>query len=373
MHIRARSRTRSVATGYAVVTTVLPLYRQAFVELLGHRLDVVFFTGSEHSEASVRTNIDNDRVVVLHNVFLLGRRLIVQRLPLLHLMKCEAVVAEMNPRILSTWLLLVLRRCVGRRTVLWGHLDSRAGAGSRSGWLRRRMLRTANGVLLYTYAEQGRAAEDFAATWVAPNALYKSADIKAAPLDPQSSPCDVIYVGRLVDEKRVDLLVRAFTRFRTQHPQAGVQAQLVIVGSGPAEPRLRSLVSELGVSGRAVFRGEVADAATLRELYSTCFASVSPGYVGLSLTQSLGFGVPMIIAEGEPHAPEIELSEIAGSSTFFENGSVDSLAEALTRAWDSRKPTDASRMALSNAIRDRYSAEAMTEGFVSALTSGSSP
>ena len=57
---------------------------------------------------------------------------------------------------------------------------------------------------------------------------------------------------------------------------------------------------------RVRFAGHVSDFETLSSYYWNALVSVSPGYAGLSLIQSHWFGVPMIIARDEPHAPEIE-------------------------------------------------------------------
>jgi glycosyltransferase involved in cell wall biosynthesis len=63
-----------------------------------------------------------------------------------------------------------------------------------------------------------------------------------------------VYVGRLIDVKQVDTLVRALAQL------SGVQ--LVVVGEGPELPNLRALAESTGVSGRVRFegaRGNVAD------------------------------------------------------------------------------------------------------------------
>lgn len=55
----------------------------------------------------------------------------------------------------------------------------------------------------------------------------------------------VLAMGRLVRVKNFDLLLRAWQRVANEYPEA----RLVIAGSGPKEPHLRSLVHELRIGG----------------------------------------------------------------------------------------------------------------------------
>ncbi len=60
----------------------------------------------------------------------------------------------------------------------------------------------------------------------------------------------VLFVGRLVYYKGVDVLLRAMCR---------VNAALVIVGSGPERARLAALAASLGIEQRVRFAGEIGD------------------------------------------------------------------------------------------------------------------
>jgi len=91
---------------------------------------------------------------------------------------------------------------------------------------------------------------------------------------------------------------------------------------------------------------------------------VSPGYVGLSLIQSLGFGVPMLIARDEPHAPEVEAAVEGENSFMFESDSVSALAELLVTMADDRASWLARRPALAESARRTYSIENMVRSFV---------
>ena len=91
----------------------------------------------------------------------------------------------------------------------------------------------------------------------------------------------VLFVGRLVPYKGVDVLLRAM---------AGLEARAVIVGDGPLGPALKDLARELGVDGRVRFAGN-ASADELAALYNACDVFALP-----SVTRAEAFGMVQIEA-----------------------------------------------------------------------------
>jgi glycogen(starch) synthase len=62
---------------------------------------------------------------------------------------------------------------------------------------------------------------------------------------------ELIFLGRLVSDKGVDLLIQALAGLR----ESGLSPRLTIVGSGPEEPALRRMAADLGVGGQIEFTG----------------------------------------------------------------------------------------------------------------------
>jgi glycosyltransferase involved in cell wall biosynthesis len=91
---------------------------------------------------------------------------------------------------------------------------------------------------------------------------------------------DLFFVGRLVSDKGVDLLIRALAELRTH----GLRPRLTIAGSGPEERPLRSLASSLQLDERVTFAGRVPD-RELNELLNAHRILVVPTRTGE------GFGV----------------------------------------------------------------------------------
>ncbi|MFW7413860.1 glycosyltransferase [Demequina sp. SO4-18] len=225
------------------------------------------------------------------------------------------------------------------------------------------MRRLADGVVCYTWGDKDIVAREDPRTpvWVAANGLYPA---NLLGYSSESVRDSFLYVGRLVREKKPALLISAFAQLVELSPQA----RLVIAGTGPERDHLVRLADQLGVSDRVSFLGHVADFERLRTLYSKAIAAVSPGYVGLSLTQSLGFGVPMIVADREPHAPEYELfDENTGAS--FESDSAAELCDTMQKFLKEVHIWEGRREMLVSLVAERYSADSMATGFVEAIAS----
>ena len=148
------------------------------------------------------------------------------------------------------------------------------------------MRRLAGAVIVYTETEARalRARTHGIEITAAPNALYPRDVLGAAVA--HEPPTSLLFVGRLSPSKRVDVVVDAFLRAEDTLP---TDVRLVIVGGGSERAALERRAAG---SGRVDFEGHVSSVDALRALYDRALASVSPGDVGLSVVQSLGFGVP---------------------------------------------------------------------------------
>lgn len=342
--------------------TVLPFYRQKCIDALIAQAgdSVSIFAGPRQLTASVKTGIDSSLYHPLRAWFIFDRA-IVLRDHWLDALNANSLMLDLNPRCASAWAMLILRKVLRRRTVVWGHLFPRAGAGSWTARLRRFMRSLADGTVLYGFDSVAPARRELPdqPVWVAPNALYS---IDA--LGPRASPghrSSVIYVGRLVPEKKVDLLIKGFAQSANQINQA----RLKIVGQGSELIALQSLARELGCDDQVDFLGAITETEKLQSIYTDALCSVSPGYVGLSLTQSLGFGVPMLIADNEPHAPEVELERFGGVARFKEDDPA-SLAALLLKVY-SQEVKFPSPQEIAAPIQENYSAESMAAGLLDSL------
>jgi len=284
-----------------------------------------------------------------------------QGLPWRQAMGTETLVTDLNPRVLSNWVLLLARKALGRRTLLWGHAFPRSGKTAASDRVRGWMRSLADGIISYTrtQATELRALHGVP-VYAAPNALYLRNEMGFA--DPSERDA-VVYVGRIEPNKKVSLLVEGFALATARSPEM----RLIVVGDGAELETLRQRATELPCADRVSFLGHVDDIETLRGIYARAFVSVSPGYVGLSITQSFAFGVPMLIARDENHSPEIEAAREGGNSAFFDSGEASALSEGLLEFWRSRNDWHAKGAQIAADCAREYSVEAMADGIVAAF------
>lgn len=348
----------------AVLQTTIPDYRERFFVALGERLGsrLVLLAGDEdwYFEHSPRMPYVHTR-----NRFVVRRQLLWQSGALRQLVRADVAVVGLNPRLLTAWLALALRRLLRRRTVVWGHAWPRQGSTSPTDRVRNLMRRLADTVIVYTETEADgvRAASPRSDVVAAPNALYPEVDlVPAEPTDGRTG--SIVFVGRLTESKKPGLLLDAF---RIAAPELPADVRLTYAGDGPLRAELEARATGNGLQGRVTFLGHVSSLDELRHIYADAIASASPGYGGLSVIQSLGFGVPMLIARDEPHAPEIEAATENHNVVMFEGDRPDALADALVNVVTDRKRWLARRAEISAEIRSRYSIEQMVDAFVRGL------
>lgn len=348
-----------------LVQTIVPDYRSAFFHILEQDLgdSLTVLCGLEYFSKGMNTGVASPRIFpTAKNIFLLRRQFLLQWGVQRQALRADIAVLEYNPRILNTWGVLVMRRILGRRTLLWGHVYSRRGDDN---WLRRFQRGLASGVIVYTEAQKRILRNELGysgETYAAPNALYTRDQLEAVS-DDASRQC-FLFVGRLVKEKKPLLMISAFAAAIPQLPQ---NANLLIVGDGPERPDMEKLIAELNISDRVQMLGHVSAYDALRALYRRSLAAVSPGSVGLSITQCLGFGVPMLYSLDEPHGPEIVAAKEGWNSLAFQSDNCQDLLKKMIQvvhdrlAWCQRAPE------IAQDCRNRFSAETMAQAFARAI------
>lgn len=223
-----------------------------------------------------------------------------QWIPIRSLTQASVIVVELNPRIVTNWIALLLGRMTGTRVLVWGHRENRAGRRPR---VRRAMEGIASGVVYYTHAEAERSRPRRGTSsriYVAPNT------VEALFIGGGGTPrTDVVISCRLIPEKRPLLAIRAIAVARL--PGCVVH----VVGDGPLRQDVLRAAKESDV--RVEMHGALYDPARLAEIYGRSFAALSPGYVGLNINQAILSGVPLIYAQNAPHAPEISYANATNS------------------------------------------------------------
>jgi len=139
----------------------------------------------------------------------------------------------------------------------------------------------------------------------------------------------VLYVGRLVPSKRVDLIIKALAAVKETHSEV----RLHVIGDGPELPSLKSLADRLGLASNVLFLGtlptyqEVADRMTASTLF--VMPSIREGF-GMVVLEAMAASTPVIIARSKMNAA-LELVDHESTGLIVEPGNPDAIAEAMVR------------------------------------------
>jgi len=157
------------------------------------------------------------------------------------------------------------------------------------------------------------------------------------------SPISFAYVGRLVSEKGLELLVEAARRLHV----AGCAFDLMFIGDGPERPILEERVDAFGLRPRVAFtgflRGNELEKA-LREVAIVVMPSIWEEPAGLSAMEHMMRG-RMVIATEIGGVGEL----VDGTGLKFPVGDIDALTLCMKRVID--EPTLAKE--LGNKSRQR--------------------
>lgn len=136
------------------------------------------------------------------------------------------------------------------------------------------------------------------------------------------------FVGRLVPQKAIDTLLRAFA---VALRQATSPIWLAIVGNGPLEGVLRQQASEFGIANRVIWAGFHEDMPPVMRAFDVfTLTSIYEGF-GLVLVEAMAAGLP-VVATRAGAIPEIIVPGETG--ILVQPGAVDTLATAWQQLRD---------------------------------------
>lgn len=319
----------------AIVYHFLPHYRQGVFDALAAApgYEVTFITGHSRPGQEGVLEAHGLSPIEVENRWLRGTFLWQQGL-LSHLRRerYDAVVFLGNWMWATTWLGALLTRVRRGGVLYWTHGWTEPES-SVQGFLRRSFYRTGHKLLLYGQRaadigqEYGWRPEDVVV--IGNSLLLPSTDdeVEPWPADGFTQPSLplVIWISRIIAEKRADLLINA----AAEADRRGQPFNVVFVGAGPEEAEARSLAAAVA-PGRVVFLGAVHDDTQLSALFARGSVTAVPDYGGLSIPHSLIHGVPVVVNdEAGANGPEYEYVRPGVNGSVFPRGDVAALTDAL--------------------------------------------
>ncbi len=143
----------------------------------------------------------------------------------------------------------------------------------------------------------------------------------------------IINVGRLIEQKDQQTLIRAFAKVHSRRP-----CQLVILGEGEKRATLAALAQKLGVGSDVLMPGFIANPYSW--MRKSAVFVLSSKFEGLptALIEAMQCGIPVISADC-PSGPA-EILEDGQWGKLFRPGDIDALASAIEDALDGKLVAD---------------------------------
>lgn len=131
-------------------------------------------------------------------------------------------------------------------------------------------------------------------------------------VSPNNESSDLIFVGRLLPHKRVDLAIEALAVVRRRRPDA----TLTVIGDGPERARLESLAGQLGLAHAVRFLGVLPQATDVYARLKSSRVLVMPSQregFGIAVIEGWGCGIPAVVCQASQSAlPELIDNEDKG-------------------------------------------------------------
>ncbi len=361
-----------------VVQRIVPHYRARFFDELAQRCSdgLEVFAGQPRpgEPVGVSTDLGAGRLTIARNRYgqggdsyvcwqgSLGRWL--QR------WDPQLLVLEGNPRLLSHAIAFRWAHARGRPVIGWSRSSDAAHGGGIRGGMRKLWVRQFDGMIAYGNA----ALEQFTAEGLPRERLFvaQNATVRL-PEQPRtreyantSQPLKLLFVGRLIRDKRVDLLLRACGSVAT----ASSALTLTVMGDGDEREGLESLASRVFPAAR--FTGALYGQDAAKE-FDAADLLVIPAHGGLAIQEGLAHGLPVIVGgrsaetilgAGDPAAVELVDDSVGW---LIEPNDPSALTDALCAALGDRGALGDMSRAARRRVATRANVDLMVEQFVAAI------
>ncbi|WP_281630278.1 glycosyltransferase family 4 protein [Vibrio sp. St2] len=261
-------------------------YRKPFFNELAKHYDV---TVLHSGEVSVNENDNFSEIIVptrQMGPFFLQKKLIKECLS----KEYDFVILLFDVRWVSTVLTLLFNKVLfkHKKILLWGAWITKSNIANH---VRMALSKMVHANVYYT----AEARRDFVIRGLNPDNLYvanNTFDVEnKSKAYEHENKFRLLFVGSLDERKKNTDLIEAYKNTLEYIPQ---DITLTFVGDGKENDVLRALVNRLGIAERVDFVGRLENPHDLVQYYNEALVSISYGQAGLSVLQSLGFGVPII-------------------------------------------------------------------------------
>jgi glycosyltransferase involved in cell wall biosynthesis len=165
-------------------------------------------------------------------------------------------------------------------------------------------------------------------------------------------------VGRLVEVKRHDLLLRAFSNLQQRGRQANTW--LLLVGDGPERQRLENLAANLGITERTIFAGYQSKPQSLLRAMDLFVLTSRHEGLPLALLEAWAAGLA-VVSSAVGAIPQTVVHGVSGM--LFPSGDWQALTEILETLLDAPSLMHQLGRRGRARVESRYSLERMADEY----------
>ncbi|MEP7146071.1 MAG: glycosyltransferase family 4 protein [bacterium] len=367
-----------------ILQRILPHYRKGFFKKLHAAFpETKIFYGQPFKKESLKNddNLNNKYFIPANNIYMdkRGKIFLSAIYSKLLLYKPGIVISGFSVTNLNIYFIFILKYFIKYKIILWSFgYDPHKGFHPETNFLDKIRLffyQRADAVIFY-WDKGKESVEIFSKKkdhyFVAPNTLDTSRqfdlknkfdtvgrDILKKELG-VSVKYHFIYIGRLLEDKQIDVLLRSYSILESTDSDCG----LSIIGEGPMKNILQKLSSELKLKN-ICFHGEILDEEITGKWIYISHAFVMPGRLGLSVVHSFCFGTPVISQNKTKyfHGEGIGYMKDGINGFLTENGNINELADKMNEIISDPELSGRLRHNAFMTAKNECSIESMVNGF----------
>lgn len=361
-------------------------YRKPILDALKNQsnsdIEYYFMSGTD-AEINIKLiseeEIDEKRYLKAKNYWF-SKKILWQRNVLKYSFKkdFDCIIYLGSPYFITTWLGAIFSRLMGKKVYFWTHGFIRGN--SIADKVRKLFFKLPHGLLLYgEKAKRVLIKEGFKKESL--HVIYNSLDYKKQigcreklinnngldfkrGLFKNFNIPIMLFIGRLTPQKKLDKIIE--TAFFLH--QKGIKVNVLFVGSGEEEERLKMLVCSFNLEEYVNFYGAVYTEEKLAPLIFNSDLCISPGEVGLTAMHSMVYGTPVISHDSYVNQmPEYEAIVPNVTGDLYKYGDKNSLFETVFEWLNNGFDREIVRESCYKVIKEKYNPSVQVLFFNKAL------
>lgn len=274
-------------------------YRVPIWEILSQRCDltVTYSLGEEKDYSHLPFKVE-----YLPLCYGRGERFNIQKANIIRMAKSYDVIIIYGD---ISWLKFsTLPLFVRKKVVVWSlgvsaGYDKPFDANTHWDRIRKWFFNLCDAMVFYTdypvrkYASMGVKPEKM---FVAPNT------VSVHPVDTKVEKNSLLFIGTLYRAKGLQSLLDAYYTLSKEGEELPV---LNIIGKGPDYEDINTWIETNGMAGKIILRGAIYDIDEKAQYFASALACISPRQAGLSVLESMGYGVPFVTTKNAITGGEI--------------------------------------------------------------------